>query len=105
MLLLQATLMSLTNKFISFFLSPGIYYEPSKRSGQHLLVFNGIRYFRNRRRANKQYWKCSWYYKTKCPAIVIVDEGNECYETQHEHQHLIFMLPPPLKDEKTEIIE
>jgi S-adenosylhomocysteine hydrolase len=84
--------------------SAGIYYEPSKRSGQHLLVYNGIRYFRNRKRANKQYWKCSWYYKTKCPAIVIVDEGNECYETQHEHQHVNFILPQPIK-EKIEICE
>lgn len=79
-----------SNKVLNFFAQTGmegIYYEPSKRSGQHLLVFNGVRYFRNRRRGHKQYWKCSWYYKTKCPSIIVVDEGNECYETQHHHKH------------------
>jgi hypothetical protein len=29
----------------------------------------------------------SWYYKTKCPSIVIVDEISECFESQHQHQH------------------
>ena len=29
----------------------------------------------------------SFYYRTKCPSIVIVDEFSECFETQHEHQH------------------
>lgn len=41
----------------------------------------------------KQYWKCSFYYKTKCPAIVIVDDGIDCYETQHEHQHDPDLMP------------
>ncbi|XP_070506018.1 modifier of mdg4-like isoform X32 [Chironomus tepperi] len=77
----------------------GAYYEVSRRSGQHLLVFNGIKYFRNRKRGSKQYWKCNYYYKTKCPAIVIVDEITECFESQHEHQHDP-SLAPPKKEEK-----
>lgn len=74
----------------------GIYYEPSKRSGQSLLVYNGIRYFRNRKRGRKQYWKCNFYYKTKCPAIVIVDESSvpyESYDTHHDHQHDPLLMP------------
>jgi FLYWCH zinc finger domain len=85
----------------------GIYYEPSKRSGQHLLIFNGFRYFRNRKRGNKQYWKCSYYYKTKCPSIVIVDEVNECFESQHLHVHVTQMhevteIPEVIEVETTE---
>lgn len=68
-------------------------------------MFNGIRYFRNRKRGSKQYWKCSFYYKTKCPAIVIVDEQNDCYETQHDHQHDPSLMPDPKpKTEMQEII-
>lgn len=44
-------------------------------------------------------WKCNYYYKTKCPAIVIVDEITECFESQHEHQHDP-SLAPPKKEEK-----
>lgn len=40
----------------------------------------------------------SWYYKTKCPAIVIVDETSECFESQHVHQHDPSLAPP--KNEK-----
>lgn len=65
----------------------GIYYIPSKRTGQQLLVHDGIRYFRNRKRDSKQYWKCSFYYKTKCPAFMIVDEIRDCYSLMHEHKH------------------
>jgi hypothetical protein len=83
----------------------GIYYEPSKRSGQHLLVFNGIRYFRNRKRGSKQYWKCSFYYKTKCPAIIIVDVENDCYETQHDHQHDPALAPPKKDSNSSEVFE
>ncbi|CRK91967.1 CLUMA_CG005563, isoform P [Clunio marinus] len=83
--------------------STSIYYEPSKRSGQHLLVLNGIRYFRNRKRNNKQYWKCSFYYKTKCPSIIIVDDKSGCYESQHEHQHEAFAFP--VSTEKIEVHE
>lgn len=64
-----------------------IHYIPSKRTGQQLLVHDGIRYFRNRKRDSKQYWKCSYYYKTKCPAFMIVDEVRECYSLMHEHRH------------------
>lgn len=45
-------------------------------------------------------WKCNYYYKTKCPAIVIVDEITECFESQHEHQH--DPAKAPKKDEKRE---
>lgn len=45
---------------IFIILKLGAYYETSRRSGQHLLVFNGIKYFRNRKRGNKQYWKCKF---------------------------------------------
>lgn len=68
-------------------LAEKIYYEPSKRAGQHLLVYNNFRYFRNRKRGPKQYWKCSFYYKTKCPAIMIVNEESGTCQTHNEHQH------------------
>lgn len=67
--------------------SGGIYYIPSKRTGQQLLVHDGIRYFRNRKRDGKQYWKCSYYYKNKCPAFMMIDENRECYSLMHEHTH------------------
>jgi hypothetical protein len=41
---------------LSFFMfsSLGAYYEISRRSNQNLLVYNGVKYFRNRKRGNKQ---------------------------------------------------
>lgn len=73
-----------------------IFYEPSKRAGQHLLVYNNFRYFRNRKRGPKQYWKCSFYYKTKCPAIMIVNEESGTCQTHNEHQHntVVTLLSP-----------
>lgn len=65
-----------------------IEYLPSKKNGGKLLVLNGVRYFRNRKRALKQYWKCSFYYKTKCPAIVIMDERRSDLKILHKHNHL-----------------
>lgn len=92
---------SFTDKFLSVSSAgqPRVDYEPSKRSGQQLLVLNGIRHFRNRKRGNKQYWKCSYYYKTKCPSIVIVDEVNDYYELQHEHQHDPALMPNKLVED------
>jgi hypothetical protein len=50
-------------------------------------------------------WKCNFYYKTKCPAIVIVDELTECFESQHDHQHDLSLAPKKevVKKEKHEL--
>lgn len=60
----------------------------SKRNGQKLLVIDGIRFFRNRTRAAKQYWKCSYYYKTKCPTLCIIDESTQKLQIIHKHMHV-----------------
>lgn len=39
----------------------------------------------------------SWYYKTKCPSIIIVDELSECFESQHPHQHDPALAPPKVE--------
>ncbi|XP_049532484.1 modifier of mdg4-like isoform X20 [Anopheles darlingi] len=69
--------------------SQGIFkwhYKQSQRSGKELLVINGITFFRNRQRNNKQYWKCNQYYKCKCPCLAIVD-GKIPGEIRMKHNH------------------
>lgn len=67
--------------------SPHFSFKTSQRSGRHLLVVNGVTFFRNRHRNNKQYWKCNQYYKCKCPCIVVVDEVNSRMNVKHIHNH------------------
>lgn len=50
-------------------------------------MIDGIRFFRNRQRNGKQYWKCSYYYKQKCPTIAILNEKSEEVKMVHEHSH------------------
>lgn len=66
-----------------------IEYVPSKKNGGQLLVVNGIRFFRNRQRAGKQYWKCSHYYNNqfKCPTIIIINEKTTDLKILHAHNH------------------
>jgi FLYWCH zinc finger domain len=59
----------------------------SRRNGKKLLCVNGIRFFRNRHRGTKQYWKCSHYYKNKCPTLVILDENEPKIKMLHPHTH------------------
>lgn len=66
-----------------------IEYQPSKKNGGKLLVIDGIRFFRNRKRGDRQYWKCSHYYKQKCPTIVVTHEGNTEMKILHFHNHPI----------------
>lgn len=68
-------------------LQPHVEFKSSKKNGGQLLVINGIRFFRNRQRNGKQYWKCSYYYKQKCPTIAIVHEENYDIKIHHEHCH------------------
>ncbi|XP_021694007.1 uncharacterized protein LOC110674208 [Aedes aegypti] len=67
--------------------SPQFSFKTSQRSGRHLLVVNGVTFFRNRHRNNKQYWKCNQYYKCKCPCIVVIDEINSRMNVKHIHNH------------------
>ncbi|XP_049276923.1 modifier of mdg4-like isoform X20 [Anopheles funestus] len=62
-------------------------YIPSQRNGGHLLVVNGITFFRNRQRNGKQYWKCNQYYKCKCPCIVLIHEMTSQLSIKHCHNH------------------
>lgn len=66
---------------------PRVEFKSSKKNGGRLLVIDGIRFFRNRQRNGKQYWKCSYYYKQKCPTIAILNEKNEEVKMVHEHSH------------------
>lgn len=74
-----------------------------------MLVLDGVRFFRNRKRGTKQYWKCSQYYKNKCPAIIIVDEYNNAYQVAHPHSHptssspSAVTIPPTLQQERKRI--
>lgn len=78
---------------LSFFLfkgfdgTPSVEFKSSKKNGGKLLVINGIRFFRNRQRNRKQYWKCSYYYKSKCPTIAIINEDTRDIKMIHEHRH------------------
>lgn len=67
-------------------------FKSSKKNGGKLLVINGVRFFRNRQRNGKQYWKCSYYYKQKCPTIAILSEENNEIKMVHEHSHAIELL-------------
>ncbi|XP_036324972.1 uncharacterized protein LOC118738155 [Rhagoletis pomonella] len=60
----------------------------SKKNGGKLLVINGFRFFRNKKRGSRQYWKCSNYYKEKCPAIAIYDETTLNLRLCHQHKHV-----------------
>lgn len=66
---------------------PRVEFINSKKNGGQLLMINGIRFFRNRRRNGKQYWKCSHYYKAKCPTIAIVNENSADIKILHNHCH------------------
>lgn len=59
------------------------------------MVLDGVRYFRNRQRNDKQYWKCSYYYKNKCPAIVIIETNTSKVFTNHTHTHPTPSEPNP----------
>ena len=74
---------------ITYFSSAGYQIEfiDSKKNGGKLLVINGFRFFRNKKRGNRQYWKCSNYYKEKCPAIAIYDEVTLNLRLCHHHIH------------------
>ncbi|KNC31605.1 hypothetical protein FF38_12841 [Lucilia cuprina] len=60
----------------------------SKKNGGKLLVINGFRFFRNKKHGSRQYWKCSNYYKEKCPAIAIYDENTLNLRLCHQHRHV-----------------
>lgn len=66
---------------------PSVEFMSSKKNGGKLLVINGIRFFRNRQRNGKQYWKCSFYYRNKCPTIAIVQEDTYDIKILHDHKH------------------
>lgn len=66
---------------------PRVEFKNSKKNGGKLLVINGIRFFRNRKRNGKQYWKCSYYYKHKCPTIAILNEVSLDIKILHQHRH------------------
>lgn len=51
-------------------------------------MINGFRFFRNKKRGSRQYWKCSNYYKEKCPAIAIYDEITLNLRLCHQHRHI-----------------
>lgn len=59
----------------------------SKKNGGKLLVINGFRFFRNKKHGSRQYWKCSNYYKEKCPAIAIYDDITLNLRLCHPHRH------------------
>lgn len=80
---------SFTDHVMCLVLDCVIEYEASTKSRGFLLVVNGIRFFRNRRRGNKQYWKCHRYYKDRCPTIVIVDEATNHAKIIYTHKHAI----------------
>ncbi|XP_053667387.1 uncharacterized protein LOC128717110 [Anopheles marshallii] len=67
--------------------APQYSYKPSQRNGGHLLVVNGVTFFRNRQRNGKQYWKCNQYYKCKCPCIVLINEVSSQLCVKHCHNH------------------
>lgn len=50
-------------------------------------MVDGVRFFRNRKRGNKQYWKCSYYYKNRCPTIIVIEEDTARFKITHEHTH------------------
>ncbi|XP_058451104.1 modifier of mdg4-like isoform X15 [Malaya genurostris] len=71
---------------------PELAFRTSRRKGSHLLVVNGITFFRNRQRSNKQYWKCNQYYKCKCPCTVIVNEHSSHITIKYEHNHALTVM-------------
>lgn len=73
--------------------TPIVEFKSSKKNGGKLLVINGIRFFRNRQRNGKQYWKCSFYYRSKCPTIAILNEENRDIKIIHDHCHSASSTP------------
>ncbi|XP_062122753.1 modifier of mdg4-like isoform X7 [Drosophila sulfurigaster albostrigata] len=84
-------------------------FADSKKNGGKLLVINGFRFFRNKKRGHLQYWKCRNYYKERCPAIAIHDESTLILRLCHQHQHMesndieIKPLPSTAKEELPEV--
>lgn len=89
----------------SFFPAFHIDFADSKKNGGKLLVINGFRFFRNKKRGHLQYWKCRNYYKERCPAIAIHDESTLILRLCHQHQHMesndieIKPLPSSVKEQ------
>lgn len=97
-----------TNSWFRFFLPfPAFHidFADSKKNGGKLLVINGFRFFRNKKRGHLQYWKCRNYYKERCPAIAIHDESTLILRLCHQHQHMesndieIKPLPASVKEQ------
>lgn len=66
---------------------PEFEFKMSARRGSHLLVVNGVKFFRNRQRNDKQYWKCHQYYKRKCPCTVVINEATSNITVKFDHNH------------------
>lgn len=77
-----------SNLFRFSFAAFHIDFADSKKNGGKLLVINGFRFFRNKKRGHLQYWKCRNYYKERCPAIAIHDESTLILRLCHQHQHM-----------------
>lgn len=63
-------------------------YIDSKNKSTQILIIDGVRFYRNRLRGSKQYWKCSQYYKPcRCPAIAICNLNSLSVQRMYKHNH------------------
>ncbi|KXJ68786.1 hypothetical protein RP20_CCG001713 [Aedes albopictus] len=66
---------------------PEFEFQRSTQRGTHLLMVNGVKFFRNRQRNDKHYWKCHQYYKRKCPCTVVINETTSNITVKYRHNH------------------
>lgn len=63
-------------------------FQDSKNKSTQILIIDDVRFYRNRLRGTKQYWKCSQYYKPcRCPAIAICNLASNNVQRMYKHNH------------------
>ncbi|XP_017091212.1 modifier of mdg4-like isoform X10 [Drosophila bipectinata] len=68
--------------------NPHIQFSTSKRGGR-LLWLDGMKYFRNNTNRRNYYWRCHWYYVSRCPVLISMNKNNSNdFRQIHNHCHV-----------------
>lgn len=65
--------------------NPHIQFSTSKRGGR-LLWLDGMKFFRNNTNRRNYYWRCHWYYLSRCPVLISMNKNN-CNDFRQIHNH------------------
>lgn len=68
--------------------NPHIQFSTSKRGGR-LLWLDGMKFFRNNTNRKNYYWRCHWYYLSRCPVLISMNKNNSNdFRQIHTHCHI-----------------